>query len=180
MKSLAKEGHMKNQGYTYENADTTQNEIGKWESKITGMNAHNTSIIRKCRNALIIHSSFIDIEKIPKSSLVSCQRQKQNIRDAYYHKKKATNIQRCLPKSRHRWAHTSVLERAQSPESRKKDNNKSIIIQLSPCLFSLYAEYIMRNTGLEETQAGIKIAKRNINHLRYADDTTLWQKVKRS
>ena len=43
----------------------------------------------------------------------------------------------------------------------------------SPCLFNLYAEYIMRNTGLEETQAGIKIAGRNINNLRYADDTTL-------
>ena len=44
---------------------------------------------------------------------------------------------------------------------------------LSPCLFNFYAEYIMRNGGLEETQAGIKIAGRNINHLRYADDTTL-------
>ena len=44
---------------------------------------------------------------------------------------------------------------------------------LSPCLFNLYAEYIMRNTGLEEAQAGIKIARRNINNLRYADDTTL-------
>ena len=44
---------------------------------------------------------------------------------------------------------------------------------LSPCLFNLYAEHIMRNAGLEETQAGIKIAGRNINHLRYADDTTL-------
>ena len=44
---------------------------------------------------------------------------------------------------------------------------------LSPCLFQLYAEYIMRNTGLEELQAGIKIAGRNINNLRYADDTTL-------
>ena len=42
-----------------------------------------------------------------------------------------------------------------------------------PALFNLYAEYIMRNTGLEEAQAGIKIARRNINHLRYADDTTL-------
>ena len=51
---------------------------------------------------------------------------------------------------------------------------------LSPCLFNLYAEYIMRNAGLEETQAGIKIAGRNINNLRYADDTTLWQKVKRN
>ena len=44
---------------------------------------------------------------------------------------------------------------------------------LSPCLFSFYAEYIMRNAGLEETQAGIKIARRNINSLRYADDITL-------
>ena len=44
---------------------------------------------------------------------------------------------------------------------------------LSPCLFNLYAEYIMRNAGLEETQAGIKIARRNINNLRYADNTTL-------
>ena len=51
---------------------------------------------------------------------------------------------------------------------------------LSPCLFNLYAEYIMRNAGLEEAQDGIKIAGRNINHLRYADDTTLWQKVKRN
>ena len=59
----------------------------------------------------------------------------------------------------------------------------------SPCLFNLHAEYIMRNTGLEETQAGLKIAGRNINNLRYADDTTLmaeseeelkslWMKVK--
>ena len=44
---------------------------------------------------------------------------------------------------------------------------------LSPCLFNLYAEYIMRNAGLEEAQAGIKIAGRNINKLRYVDDTTL-------
>ena len=44
---------------------------------------------------------------------------------------------------------------------------------LSPCLFNLYAEYIMRNAGLEEAQAGIEIAARNISNLRYADDTTL-------
>ena len=44
---------------------------------------------------------------------------------------------------------------------------------LSPCLFNLYAEYIMRNAGLEEAQAGIKVAGRNINNLRYAYDTTL-------
>ena len=62
---------------------------------------------------------------------------------------------------------------------------------LSPCLLNLYAEYIMRNSGLEETQAGINIAGRNINNLRYADNTTLmaeseeelkslWRKVKES
>ena len=44
---------------------------------------------------------------------------------------------------------------------------------LSPCLFNLYAEYIMRNAGLDEAQAGIKIARRNTNNFRYADDTTL-------
>ena len=44
---------------------------------------------------------------------------------------------------------------------------------MSPCLFNFYAEYIMRNSGLEETQAGIKIARRNINNVRYADNTTL-------
>ena len=51
---------------------------------------------------------------------------------------------------------------------------------LSPCLFNLYAEYVMRNAGLDEAQAGVKISGRNINNLRYADDTTLWQKVKRN
>ena len=50
---------------------------------------------------------------------------------------------------------------------------------LSLCLFNFYAEYIMRNAGLDEAQAGIKIAGRNINNLRCADDTTLWQKEKR-
>ena len=49
---------------------------------------------------------------------------------------------------------------------------------LSPCLFNLYAEYIMRNARLDEAQTGIKIAGRNINNLRYADDTTLGQKAK--
>ena len=49
---------------------------------------------------------------------------------------------------------------------------------LSPCLFNFYAEYIMRNTGLEEAQAGIKIARRNTNNLRYADDTTLMAESK--
>ena len=50
---------------------------------------------------------------------------------------------------------------------------KGVLYILSPCLFNLYAEYIIRNAGLGEAQAGIKIAGRNINDLRYADDTTL-------
>ena len=49
---------------------------------------------------------------------------------------------------------------------------------LSPCLFNLYAEYIMRNAGLDEAQAGIKISGRDINNLRYADDTTLMAESK--
>ena len=49
---------------------------------------------------------------------------------------------------------------------------------MSPCLFNLYAEYTMRNAGLEETQAGIKIAGRNINNLRYANDITLMAESK--
>ena len=48
------------------------------------------------------------------------------------------------------------------------------------CFFNFYAEYIMRNAGLDEAQAGIKIARRNINHLRFVDDTSLWQKAKRN
>ena len=59
-----------------------------------------------------------------------------------------------------------------------KGVRQSCILSLS--LFSFYAEYIMRNAGLEETQAGIKIASRNINNLNYADDTTLMAKVKRN
>ena len=51
---------------------------------------------------------------------------------------------------------------------------------LSPCLFNLYAEYIMRNAGLDEAQAGIKIARRKINNLRYAMTPPLWQKAKRN
>ena len=51
---------------------------------------------------------------------------------------------------------------------------------LSPCLFNLHAEYIMRNAGLDEAQAGIKVAGKNINNLRYADDTTLMAEMKRN
>ena len=54
----------------------------------------------------------------------------------------------------------------------------SILIFLSPCLFNLYAEYIMQNAGLDEAQAGIKIAGRNINNLRYPDDATLMAQSK--
>ena len=60
----------------------------------------------------------------------------------------------------------------QTGSKQEKEYIKAVCI-LSPCLFNLYAEYIMRNAGLDEAQAGIKIARRNINNLRYADDTTL-------
>ena len=59
----------------------------------------------------------------------------------------------------------------------ERNTSRLYIVNL---LFNLYAEYIMRNTGLKEAQAGIKIAGRNIDNLRYADDTTLWQKVKKN
>ena len=51
---------------------------------------------------------------------------------------------------------------------------------MSPCLFNLYAEYILQNAGLDEAQAGIKIARTNINNFRYKDDSTPWQKAKRN
>ena len=57
-----------------------------------------------------------------------------------------------------------------------KGVNKGCI--LSPCLFNLYAEHIMRNAGLDEAQAGIKVARRNINNIRYTDDTTLMAESK--
>ena len=53
-------------------------------------------------------------------------------------------------------------------------------MDISPCLFNSYAEYIMRNTGLGEAQVRIKIARKSINNLRYADDTTLWPKAKKN
>ena len=60
----------------------------------------------------------------------------------------------------------------------KKENIKAVYCQT--CLFNLYAEHIMQNAGLHEAQAGIKIAGRNINNLRYTDDSTLWQKAKKN
>ena len=66
------------------------------------------------------------------------------------------------------------LELDMEQQTGSKSGKKYIkAVYCIPCLFNLYAEYIMRNAGLEETQAGIKIARRNINNLRYADDTTL-------
>ena len=58
----------------------------------------------------------------------------------------------------------------QTSPNRKRSTSR---LYMSPCLFNFYAEYIMRNAGLEEAQTGIKIAGRNLNNLRYADDTSL-------
>ena len=65
------------------------------------------------------------------------------------------------------------LEPDMEQQTGSKSGKEYIKAVLSPCLFNLHAEYIMRNAGLDEAQAGIKIARRNINNLRYADDTTL-------
>ena len=65
----------------------------------------------------------------------------------------------------------SELDMEQQTGSKSGKEYQGCILSL--CLFNFYAEYIMRNTGLEEAQAGLKTAKRNINNLRYADDTTL-------
>ena len=65
------------------------------------------------------------------------------------------------------------LEPDMEQQTGSKGKGVCHICILSPCLFNLYAEYIMRNDGLDEAQAGIKIAGRNTNNLRYADDTTL-------
>ena len=67
----------------------------------------------------------------------------------------------------------------QTGSKQEKEYIKAVCI-LSPCLFNWYAEYIMRNAGLDEAQAGFKIAGRNIDNLRYADDVILWQKVKKN
>ena len=66
--------------------------------------------------------------------------------------------------------HRAYILAGKDRQNTNKINKEAL---LSPCLFNFYAEYIMRNAGLEEAQAGIKIAGRNINNLRYADDTTL-------
>ena len=65
------------------------------------------------------------------------------------------------------------LDMEQQTGSKSGKEYVKAVYTLSPCLFNLYAEYIMRNTGLDEAQTGIKIARRNISNLRYADDTTL-------
>ena len=70
------------------------------------------------------------------------------------------------------------LELDMEQQTGSKQGKEYVKAVLSPCLFNLYAEYIMRNAGLDEVQAGIKIAGRNINNLRYADDTTLMAESK--
>ena len=65
------------------------------------------------------------------------------------------------------------LELDMEQQTGSKEEKEYVKAVLQPCLFNFYAEYIMGNAGLEETQAGIKIARRNLNNLRYADDTTL-------
>ena len=70
------------------------------------------------------------------------------------------------------------LELDMEQQSGSKSGKEYVKALLSPCLFNLYAEYIMRNAGLEEAQTGINISRRNINNLRYAVDTTLMAESK--
>ena len=79
----------------------------------------------------------------------------------------------CLLRNLHAGQEATVRTRHGTTDWFKIGNGVHQGCILSPCLFNLYAEYIMRNAGLEEAQAGIKIARRNINNFRYADDTTL-------
>ena len=72
------------------------------------------------------------------------------------------------------------LESDMDQQTGSKSGKEYVGCILSPCLFNLYSEYIMRNAGLDEAQAEIKIAWKNINNLRYADDACIWQKVKRN
>ena len=72
------------------------------------------------------------------------------------------------------------LEPYMAQRTGSKLGNKYVKAILSPCLFNLYAEYIMRNAGIDGAQVGVKIARRNISNLRYTDDTTLMEKVKRN
>ena len=69
------------------------------------------------------------------------------------------------------------LELDMGQQTGSKEEKEYIKVVYCSACFNLYEEYIMRNSGLEEAQAGTKIAGRNINNLRYADDTTLWQKM---
>ena len=73
------------------------------------------------------------------------------------------------------------LELDREQQTGSKSGKEYVKPALSPCLFNLYAEYVMQNVGLDEVQAGIKNARRNINNLRYADETPpLWQKVNKN
>ena len=83
----------------------------------------------------------------------------------------------CLPRNQHVGQEATVRTRHGTMDwfQIRKGVHQGYI--LSPCLFNLYAEYIMRNAGLDEAQAGIKIAGRNINNLRYADDTHIDVKI---
>ena len=77
----------------------------------------------------------------------------------------------CLPRDLHAGQEATEADMKQQTGSRWERSTSSCVF--SPCLFNLYAEYIMQNAGLDEAQAGIKIARRNINNLRHAEDMTL-------
>ena len=84
----------------------------------------------------------------------------------------------CLLRNLHAGQEATVRTGHETTDSFQIEKGVHQSCILSPCLFNLYAEYIMRNVGLEEAQAGIKTARRNINNLRYADNTNLKAEIK--
>ena len=88
-------------------------------------------------------------------------------------KEEASDHLMCLPRNLYAGQEATVRTRHGTADLIKIGKGVRLGCILSPCLFNLYAEYVMRNTELDEFQTGIKIARRNINNLRYTDDTTL-------
>lgn len=126
MKSLSYEVYLKNQECIHGNTDKIKQEIGRWESKVTGTDVQGTSIIRKCRNFLMIHSLSIDIEKIPRSRLMLYQKDRNRLPEIHSITNKSIDTLGCLPRSKHSVEQT-YLYTLKSPE-RKKNNKLSAYV----------------------------------------------------
>lgn len=114
---------MKNQGCTHGNADIIQKEIGQLESRVAGTDVQDTSVIGKCRNYLMIHVSLLDIEKMPRSSQISCRKERNTISEVHIITIKSTDTLGCLPRSTHRLGHIPLHLKHPT----KKDNDKPYV-----------------------------------------------------